>query len=252
MPDDCHRGHEGKVPEMNALVDLVAPRTWGGALIKGGIFMVLIHLLNYWVTVGLRGVAYSADADFMPTSFIALPFIAMIMAVMHHQQQLQEKLSLLASTDMLTGLPNRRAFMARTTAVTRDGQTGALMLLDADHFKKINDTYGHAVGDICLAAIATRLRANLRPIDLVGRLGGEEFSIFLPGVSVAQALVIGDQLSKAIAIAAEGLDRDIEVTLSIGAVFCDKTTPLDKLMAKADAALYRAKAEGRARMVLSA
>ncbi len=240
---------------MNGLVDLVAPRSWLGALAKGGTFMVLIHLLNYLVTVGIRGVPYSAEADFMPTTVIALPFIAIIMAVMRHQQTLQEKLTHLAGTDMLTGLPNRRAFLTRTTEVTRQGpdgggQTGALMLLDADHFKKINDTYGHAVGDRCLAAIAARLRDNLRPGDLVGRLGGEEFSIFLPGISVAQALVIGDRLCQAIGIAEAGLDREIEVTLSIGAVFCDTQTPFDKLMAKADAALYRAKAEGRARMVL--
>jgi diguanylate cyclase len=235
---------------MNVFVDLVAPRTWGAAVVKGSIFMVLINLLNYAITVGLRGVAYTPDADLYPTTAIALPFIAMIMAVLRHQQVLQEKLTMLASTDMLTGLPNRRAFLTRTTEVTRGGQTGALLLLDADHFKKINDTYGHAVGDKCLAAIAVRLRANLRPGDLVGRLGGEEFSIFLPGVSVAQAMVIGDRLSKTIAIADDGLDQDIELTMSIGAVFCDTRTPLDKLMAMADAALYRAKAEGRARMVI--
>lgn len=235
---------------MNELVDLTAPRTWFGALVKGSIFLVLVHLLNYGVTVGLRGVPYSIDADFMPTMVVALPFIAMIMAVMRHQHTLQAKLTIWASTDMLTGLPNRRAFLSRTTEVTRGGQTGALMLLDADHFKKVNDTYGHAVGDVCLIAIAKRLRANLRSCDLVGRLGGEEFSIFMPGIGAAQALVIGNRLCTAIGFAQDGLDRNIEVTLSIGAVFCDTQTPFDKLMAKADAALYRAKAEGRARMVL--
>ncbi len=235
---------------MNKLVDLVAPRTWLDAILKGSAFMVLIHVLNYVVTVLIRGVAYSIGADFLSTTIIALPFIAMIMATMRHQHELQEKLTLLASTDMLTGLPNRRAFLTRATAATHGGQTGALLLLDADHFKKINDTWGHAIGDLCLSAIAARLRASLRPGDLVGRLGGEEFSIFLPGVSIAQALMTGDRLCQAIAIAAEGLENDIQVTLSIGAVFCDARTPLDKLMAQADAALYRAKAEGRARMVI--
>lgn len=235
---------------MNELVDLVAPRSWIGALLKGGIFLLLIHLLNYLVTVGIRAVPYSIEADFISTTVIALPFIGLIMAAMRHQQTLQEKLTHLASTDMLTGLPNRRAFLARTTEVTRGGQTGALMLLDADHFKKINDTYGHAVGDKCLAAIAVRLCDNLRPGDLVGRLGGEEFSIFLPGVSVAQALMVGDRLCKSIAVPKDGMEQDIQITLSIGAVLCDNRTPFDKLMAKADAALYRAKAEGRARMVL--
>ena len=240
---------------MNWLMDFATPRTGTAAAVKGSIFMVLIHLLNFAVTVGIRGVPYSVEADLVSTTVIAVPFVAFIMSVLHKQQVLQDKLTHLASTDMLTGLPNRRAFLAHTIAVTRAGQsgagqTGALMLLDADHFKKINDTYGHAVGDKCLAAIARHLRAQLRPGDLIGRLGGEEFSIFMPGISVAQALIIGDRLRQRISVTEAGDEADIALTLSIGTVFCDTGTPFDKLMAMADAALYRAKAEGRARMVI--
>jgi diguanylate cyclase (GGDEF)-like protein len=113
----------------------------------------------------------------------------------------------------------------------------------------INDTWGHSVGDVCLAAIADRLRRTLRPGDIAGRLGGEEFSIFLPGATVEQARAIGDRLCRTIAVEAEGADRDVRLTMSIGASFGESSTPLDRLMAQADRALYRAKAEGRARMV---
>lgn len=234
---------------MTGLVDLIAPRSWLGALLNGIIFLILINILNFVITVGIRQVSYGFLADFVSTTFVALPFTALIMASLFHQRELQEKLTLLATTDMLTGLPNRRAFIARTTAATESGQNGALLLLDADHFKLINDTWGHAVGDVCLTAIAERLRRTLRPDDIVGRLGGEEFSIFLPGATLSQATLIGERLCHTIAVEAEGAGRDVRVTMSIGATFGENSTPLEKLMAQADHALYRAKAEGRARMI---
>lgn len=236
---------------MNRVVEIIAPRTWFDAVFKGAAFVVAVNLLDYIVTVYLQRMAYTVATDLMPTTFTALPFIILAMLALRHQRELQDQLTIMASTDMLTGLPNRRAFITRTTAATRNGQQGALFLLDADHFKKINDTYGHAVGDKCLLAIGERLRSILRPNDIVGRFGGEEFSIFLPEVTVAQAKVIGERLCALIAVPEDSTAADIQVTLSIGAVFCDNHTPFDKLMAKADAALYRAKADGRARMVLA-
>ncbi len=235
---------------MNKVVELIAPRTWLDALFKGALFVFAVNLLDYFVTVYLQRLAYTRATDVIPTTFTALPFIVLAILALRHQRELQERLTFLASTDMLTGLPNRRAFFGRATEVTRHGQTGALMLLDADHFKKINDTYGHAVGDLCLQAISDRIRANLRPGDMVGRLGGEEFSVFLPGVDVHQAELVGQRLCATIDVSVTETDQNVQVTLSIGAVFSDLRTPFDTLMAKADAALYRAKAEGRARMVL--
>ena len=95
------------------------------------------------------------------TTAIALPFTVLIMGVLLHQRRPQDTLSILATTDMLTGLPNRRDFLARTqAALSRDGP--GLLLLDADHFKRINDQWGHSVGDACLIAIGAHLRGTFR------------------------------------------------------------------------------------------
>ena len=245
---------------MNFLVDLVATRFWLGALAKGFIFLVLILTVDLWDSTFMGRAPYSLRGDVIPTMVIATPFVILIMAVLHRQQVLQTKLTLLASTDVLTGLLNWREYLIRASEATGGGasktgnkeplQTGVLMLLDADHFKRINDTYGHAVGYRCLITIAQHLRANLRQGDIAGRVGGEEFSIFMSDISIEQAGDIGERLCRNIGIDQEGVADGIDVTISIGTVMCDRHTPLDKLMAMADAALYRAKAEGRARMVI--
>jgi diguanylate cyclase (GGDEF)-like protein len=232
------------------LVDLLAPRGLPDGLLRGMIVILLINALNWFVTVHVRGAPYNLEGDLLNTTVVALPFIALILTLFHHQRLLQDRLVQLATTDMLTGLPNRRAFIAHTRAATDAGQTGALLLLDVDHFKRINDTYGHAVGDACLTAVADRLRRSLRDTDLVGRVGGEEFCVFLPNATEEEARTTGDRLCRAIAFEPAGENLVLRVTLSAGASFGTATTPLDTLMARADQALYRAKAQGRARLVL--
>ena len=234
---------------MMRLVEWVAPRTGADAVLKALAFLTLINGLNWIVTVLVLAVPYRLGADLLSTTAVAAPFVVLIVAVLMHQRRLQHRLTLLATTDALTGLPNRRAFLARTTAATAGGRAGALLLLDADHFKQINDRWGHAVGDACLSAIGERLRASLRPGDIVGRIGGEEFSIFLPGATREQAEALGARLCEAIGVEALGAEEALGVTLSIGAALGAPGTPLDRLMARADRALYRAKAEGRARVV---
>jgi len=244
---DCPR-KAGSV--MTALVALIAPRTWADAVWKGAVLLILISILNYGLIVAVHLTEYRFRTDFLNTLLVALPFVVIFMLTLRHQLDLQHRLTLLATTDMLTGLPNRRAFLARAAEATRNGQAGVLLLLDADHFKRINDTWGHAVGDLCLTAIAQQLQRNLRPGDLVGRIGGEEFSIFLPGADLSQAQQIGNRLCAAIKIEAAGVEQILQVTLSIGAAFGDSRISIDTLMVQADFALYRAKAEGRARMVI--
>lgn len=235
---------------MVRLVGWVAPRSWVDAIVKTVSLVVIIIGFNWVVTVVGRGLPFTLRNHVVDTALVATPFVAAGMAMLRHLLRLQGQLTLLATTDMLTGLPNRRDFLARTSLATQGGRAGALLLLDADHFKRINDAFGHAVGDACLAAIAARLRAELRPGDLVGRLGGEEFAAFLPAATRREAAEIGAALCAAIAVDAEAAEERLAVTLSAGAALGDGATPLDRLMAEADRALYEAKARGRGRIVV--
>ena len=169
-----------------------------------------------------------------------------------------------AVTDPLTGLHNRRyampqlARMAELSAHER--RPFAIMILDIDHFKAINDTYGHATGDMVLVDVAKRLRAKLRPNDMIARIGGEEFLVAMPSTSLAQARMMAERLRRAVENrgmsvgAAPGSmselnARTVPVTMSIGVALggpdCQSEEGLHALFERADTALYQAKADGR-------
>jgi diguanylate cyclase (GGDEF)-like protein len=160
-----------------------------------------------------------------------------------------------AATDGLTGLPNKRAATDTLKRLFAQASTTrsplALLLLDLDHFKQINDQGGHAVGDQVLANVGTVLRAVLRTRDFAGRNGGEEFVILLPDTDVPAALEVAERVRGAIAeISLPG--SDVKVTTSIGvAGFPDHAATLDRLERLADAALYLAKRHGRNRVELA-
>lgn len=167
----------------------------------------------------------------------------------------------LAMTDALTGLYNRRAFMElaekECTFAERNTLPLGLMMIDVDHFKSINDHYGHAAGDVALASVARILASRLRRQDTIGRYGGEEFCVLLPSTDRSGAASVGEALRRAIERAALSLAKQsISVTVSIGITTYPaqgrSTTPhlLDSLFEKADAALYQAKREGRNRVVM--
>jgi len=162
-----------------------------------------------------------------------------------------------AETDHLTGLLNRRAFLANAVALStrqnlRDTSV-TLMMFDLDHFKSINDRFGHAIGDAALCVFAQVLRGSMRANDIVGRLGGEEFAAIVPGdLSVAE--IIGERVRSAferVATTIEG--HAVNGTVSIGAASATApVTSLDLLMGCADAALYDAKRSGRNRLCFAA
>ena len=160
-----------------------------------------------------------------------------------------------AHHDQLTGLPNRLLFRDRLSqelASAADGhQRGALMYVDLDHFKKINDTVGHNGGDQVLQIVAQRLRACIKEVDTVARLGGDEFTLILRNVGTAEsAHRIASRVSEALQEAVNIGGRDHHVGASIGiTLFPDDATVLDELMRNADLAMYRAKSDGRARVV---
>lgn len=161
----------------------------------------------------------------------------------------------LANSDHLTGCLNRRGFLsAAGAALYRARQQGlpvAMLVLDIDHFKRINDQYGHAAGDAVLREVVRRCRAVLRQGDLFGRLGGEEFVLLLTDAAEAGALRVAEAIRREVAAAPVCLagERPVGVTISVGLLVCrDGGGGLEELIASADAALFRAKDAGRNRV----
>jgi diguanylate cyclase (GGDEF)-like protein len=162
-----------------------------------------------------------------------------------------------ASHDALTGLLNRRAAAERLqlerARAERQRAALSVLMLDIDHFKRINDRWGHAAGDGMLLAVADVLRHELRASDLGVRHGGEEFLIVLPGDSAAQALEVAERIRGEAAQLAVPLEdgETASITVSIGIATFDGSESAEQLVARADAALYRAKQGGRDRSVLA-
>jgi diguanylate cyclase (GGDEF)-like protein len=170
----------------------------------------------------------------------------------------REALRVQATHDALTGVWNRRAIleMLGTELVrsSRDGLPVAVAMADLDHFKRINDTYGHVAGDAVLREAVNRMRTLLRPYDAIGRYGGEEFLVVLPGCTAQDAFGLAERLR--VGISQEPMvipGGTIEVTVSSGVATTDTLPPMDAmaLIQAADTALYRAKAEGRNRVELA-
>ncbi len=171
------------------------------------------------------------------------------------QHQIEQELVQLAITDALTSLPNRRHFLSQAEQIfARSAQPPyslALMMLDLDHFKNVNDEYGHAAGDRVLCEVARVLGENLRSNDLLARMGGEEFAILLPRTRNPEAKQIGDRLCQIMERTPFHVNgHDLHMTVSIGLAVLDETiSDLDELFSRADKALYAAKQAGRNRCV---
>jgi diguanylate cyclase (GGDEF)-like protein len=162
-----------------------------------------------------------------------------------------KKIQYLAETDELTGANNRRHFFAlgehELKVAQRYGHSLSALMLDIDHFKTINDTYGHAIGDVILRTVARRCRQNIRDVDILGRYGGEEFAILLPETDLPAARQTAERLRQSVAETPVPTERgDIAVTISLGvARATESTSDVAALLDRADAALYAAKRAGR-------
>lgn len=157
-----------------------------------------------------------------------------------------------ATHDQMTGLLNREAFFEKSRQARRKCDSGALLLIDADNFKSINDTFGHLVGDEALKLISKALRAAIREHDLVGRVGGEEFCVFLPTTSQDEAAAVAERIRvevERLAFYPEERHRH-RLTVSIGAIV-SAGQPTSQLMRLADRCLYEAKEQGRNRVVFA-
>ena len=160
-----------------------------------------------------------------------------------------------AVIDQLTGMLNRNALKVRVQELTQQssvtGEPIGLIIGDLDHFKKINDTHGHSVGDAVLKEVAYLMRKQLRAFDLAYRLGGEEFLILLPGSDLAHAEDLAERLRARVGV--DTVAGGISVTMSFGVGASERNEAFDygSVFARADAALYRAKREGRDRVRLA-
>lgn len=167
-------------------------------------------------------------------------------------QRLIDGLCDLSLRDPLTGLANRRQFQAvlerEIDRVTRSGEAALLLMLDIDHFKRVNDTYGHEVGDLALQGVAAILRTTLRTTDFVARFGGEEFLALLPATGLNDALAVAEKVRTAVAtIPAPGSGS---ATISIGVAVAEKQhADESEAVLLADKNLYAAKEGGRNRVV---
>ncbi len=181
---------------------------------------------------------------------MALPALTLGAVMMANARMISET-AYAADHDHLTGAPSRRAFHVfaeRAHArARRHGEGLALLLVDVDHFKRINDTYGHAVGDEVLRELVRQTQETIRKIDYCARLGGEEFAVLLPEASPATARAVAERLRAALdrTLVRTPSSAPVAYTVSIGVAMLEPDETLDALTARADAALYAAKSAGR-------
>lgn len=231
------------------LIRATAPKGGWDTVFKFCWFMVAIHCVSILSELMLTGRLHMAPGvRFLVSFFSAAPFVLLTLYAVRRSYLLHKQLVALASTDMLTGLMNRRAFVAQMQERLDMDGAGYVMIVDADHFKRVNDTYGHAVGDMCLQAVAERLRTITTAQDVVARIGGEEFGIYVCREPEAIA-ALGQQLCAAIPVTHGDGPTPLHLTLSAGAASTQQGEPLEQAMRRADEALYQAKASGRARLV---
>ncbi|MDH0446893.1 GGDEF domain-containing protein [Shewanella bicestrii] len=196
---------------------------------------------------------YREEATPVLWFYVVLALIINIVMIGNAITRLVSKIRVLAERDQLTGLWNRRAMQKRLTVIHQRWQKNAepysLILLDLDHFKQINDQYGHAVGDLALLTAARLFSTVLREHDVLCRQGGEEFLVLLPATSASAARTVADKLHRVLRenpLQCQG--QEIQLYASIGYATIYRGCEPDKLLIEADHAMYRAKSEGRDRI----
>lgn len=184
--------------------------------------------------------------------FVLLAFIALLYAI--SQINRNRQLQILAMTDELTQVANRRSILLYAEQVSGQAKTEqtpwSLLLIDIDHFKICNDTYGHNAGDKVLVAVAQAMQASLRHIDKLGRSGGEEFLVILPQTGAQSAFDIAERIRLTIAELVFDAYPKLQITISIGATQAGRHEEIKEVISRADSALYQAKSSGRDRVIL--
>ncbi len=221
------------------------------------------HIPVFLVTAQSETMSKIKGLNAGATDYITKPFdtnelLARLRGALAEKSRL-DLLSAQALTDSLTNLTNRRGLEQQLNQllahVQRHGEPLSVLMVDADHFKAVNDTFGHDVGDIVLSTLAQRALESVRTQDVVGRFGGEEFLLILPGASHGAALAAAERLRADVAnhgIVVPGELLDVTVSVGIATVQADQQIERNALVALADAALYTAKRTGRNKVIHSA
>ena len=208
--------------------------------------------------LGSPSLAYTLMATIFVTVFVPAStgiVTALVHAVQRREADLvvaNERLEQLSQLDPLTNLYNRRHLFARIEAElarVRRGRPLALVMLDLDFFKRVNDTQGHLRGDALLKEIATALAATTRTSDVTGRYGGDEFAVVLPDTEPEQALGVAERVAKSVRDVSERFDPACPVTASVGVAIATPSDTVAALLRRADENAYRAKKEGGDRVV---
>jgi diguanylate cyclase (GGDEF)-like protein len=223
----------------------------------GALFLLrtpLVAVLPWAPANGIYGSVWLTVLSFEALLFtISIAFILLAMA--KERTELRHRTA--AMVDPLTGIANRRSFLQDSQALTlrhnSNPRPTAVLLIDLDHFKSVNDRFGHAVGDRVLEIFADSMRESIRATDLMGRLGGEEFAAILRDTNEDKAVAVAERLRECFAKEAQVVEgRPVCATVSIGVVHCDgPALDLAELLAQADQALYFAKERGRNRVELA-
>ncbi|MCC6574267.1 MAG: GGDEF domain-containing protein [Planctomycetes bacterium] len=216
---------------------------------------VAYALLNFgtrdgpWLFVNVQALRVVHDANVM-ILLVALLVISLFFRFA--SETIEHRMEDLAMTDVLTGLPNRRKMRVEmdkeASRLARTGQCAAVVIADIDHFKRINDTWGHESGDHVLRGLALLLGANLRSHDALARWGGEEFLFLLPDTDIDQAVKLAERMRAAVEKASFG-PRRLLATMTFGVALLDAHSPVEACIRDADRALYRGKFDGRNRVV---
>ncbi len=212
---------------------------------------IVVPLMLHGEVLGAISLDSTRRAAFTPEDLELLETFAITATAAIRNAQRHEEVRWLAIVDPLTEVYNRRGLFEfgyrEVERARRFGRPLAAVMFDLDHFKHVNDTYGHAVGDQVLVGLAKRVQTALRSTDLLGRYGGEEFVVLLPETSQEKAYAIAERIRKIVYSAPFETDMGpIEITISLGIAMLDETcTNLESLIARADEALYQAKQAGR-------